>query len=130
MDASVEDQLLEADRRFNHEVAAARGADRAEVWASWFAGNGRQLVPGAVVGGREAITGMMGPVFAVEDHGLTWDPDLAEGSGDWGWTSGRYVSRSAGADGPETREGRYLTVWTRTATGWKVAVDTGIPDPQ
>ena len=45
------------------------------------------------------------------------------------WTSGRYTSTSPGPDGPVTATGRYLTVWTLTPEGWRVAVDTGVPDP-
>jgi ketosteroid isomerase-like protein len=126
---NVADQLLDADRRFAAEVAAARGAERADVWAGWFADNGRQIVPAAVVAGRAAIRDLMVSTFADTGFTLTWEPDLADGAGDRGWTSGRYVSTRRGADGTVSRQGRYLTIWRRAADGsWQVAVDTGVPD--
>jgi len=126
---NVSAQLLAADRAFASAVAAAAGADRTAVWAHWFAADGRQLVPGGVVAGHRDIADLMGPAFADPAASLAWEPDLAGGGGDWGWTSGRYVSRQPGADGPVVTGGRYLTVWHRQADGaWKVAVDTGVPD--
>ena len=116
---------MEADRRFAAEVAAATGTDRARVWAEWFAPNGRQIVPASVVKGRKAIAKLMAGAFANPEYHLSWEPD----QGGDGWTSGRYTSVSPGADGPVTTEGRYLTVWVVTEEGWKVAVDTGVPDP-
>jgi ketosteroid isomerase-like protein len=123
------EELKAADRRFAAAVAAARGADRADAWTAWFAVDGCQIVPGAVVSGHAAIRELMAPAFADTTFALRWEPDLAEGTADRGWTSGRYVSIRRGADGPVRREGRYLTCWRRVADGsWKVAVDTGVPD--
>lgn len=130
-DGAVHDQLLAADRRFAAEVATAQGGERARIWAGWFAPDGRQLVPAAVVTGPADILGLMEPAFADPGFSLLWDPDLAAGADQWGWTSGRYVSTRPGPGGPVTREGRYLTVWQRQPDGgWKVAVDTGVPDGQ
>lgn len=127
--ADVPAQLMAADRAFAAAVAAATGTDRAAVWADWFAPDGRQLLPGAVVTGHEDIQGLMTSSFADPEATLTWEPDLADGAGDWGWTSGRYVSRRPGPDEPIVKGGRYLTVWRRDDRGaWKVAVDTGVPD--
>jgi ketosteroid isomerase-like protein len=129
MTRSTAEELLAADRRFAAEVAAAAGSDRTAVWAGWFADDGCQIVPGAVVRGHTAIRELMAPAFADTGYALAWDPDFAEGSPDGGWTSGRYVSTRHGPDGPVRREGRYLTFWKRAADGgWQVAVDTGVPD--
>ncbi len=125
----IAEQLMDADRRFAAEVAAAQGGERARIWAGWFAPTGRQLVPAAVVNGPAEILALMEPAFADPGFALAWDPDLADGEGAWGWTSGRYVSTRPGPEGPIAREGRYLTVWQRQNDGsWKVAVDTGVPD--
>lgn len=124
MDASVRDKLLAADRRFAADVAAAAGAARAQAWAGWFASDGRQLVPGRVVVGREAVHDLMEPFFADPANSLAWSPDQGGGAGDRGWTSGRYVSRTGGSES----EGRYLTVWVRIDGRWQVDVDTGVPD--
>ena len=127
-----EKELMEADRRFAREVAAASPSDRGMVWAGWFAGDGKQIIPGKVVAGTRSIGELMGTAFATVGYSLTWDPDVASASaaGDMGWTSGRYESRSSGPDGESVEHGRYLTIWNRMGDGgWKVAVDTGVPDP-
>ncbi|MCP4571057.1 MAG: hypothetical protein GY838_01770 [bacterium] len=122
---SVEQQVMAADRGFAAAVATARGVDRARVWAEWFAPEGRQLLPGQVIAGCAAVAALMTPFFADSASSLEWTPDQGGGDGDRGWTSGRYVSRTA--DG--VSEGRYLTVWVKVDGAWKVDVDTGIPDP-
>jgi ketosteroid isomerase-like protein len=118
-------ELMTADRAFAAAVDAAAGVERARVWAGWFAPDGRQILPGRVVTGREDVAALMAGAFGDPDYHLRWEPDRA---GDH-WTSGRYTSTSPGPDGPVTATGRYLTVWTRTPEGWRVAVDTGVPDP-
>ena len=126
-----EKELMEADRRFAAEVTTAAPADRGAVWAAWFATAGRQIIPGNIVQGNRSITTLMNPAFATPGYSLTWDPDLASSSlaGDMGWTSGRYQSRSPGPDVEVLEHGRYLTIWQRQPDGgWKVAVDTGVPD--
>jgi ketosteroid isomerase-like protein len=127
-----EQELMDADRRFAGEVAAAAPEDRGAVWAGWFAPDGRQIIPGRVVQGTRSIAELMGPAFATVGYSLTWAPDLASASadGDMGWTSGRYESRSTGPEGEKVGHGRYLTIWRRQADGgWKVALDNGVPDP-
>jgi ketosteroid isomerase-like protein len=130
--ARFEKELKEADRQFAKEVAAATAADRGRMWADWFSPDGRQIIPGQVVEGTRSIADLMGPAFASEDFMLTWEPDLASASaaGDMGWTSGRYESRGSTGSGATMQAGRYLTIWRRQADGaWKVALDTGVPDP-
>ncbi|HPF69349.1 MAG TPA: nuclear transport factor 2 family protein [Candidatus Krumholzibacteria bacterium] len=123
--------LMAADRAFAAEVGTATPADRAHVWAAWFTEDGRQLAPGAVVSGAGSIIEAMDGFFRTAGATLQWAPDLADGDGRFGWTSGRYVSTRPGPDGPVVRQGRYLTVWRRDEDrGWKVAVDTGVPDDQ
>jgi hypothetical protein len=127
----LEAEFMAADRQFAAEVATAGPEARATVWAGWFAGDGRQLIPRQVVQGSAKITDLMGPAFATPGYSLQWEPDLASVSaaGDLGWTSGRYVSSHAGPEGPVTTEGRYLTVWRRQPDGLlKVELDTGVPD--
>jgi hypothetical protein len=128
----LEQELLEADRRFAREVAAAAPAERGAAWAGWFALGGRQIVPGRVMTGTATIAEVMTRVFANPGYSLTWEPDLAEASADgtMGWTSGRYENRRAGPEGEIVEHGRYLSIWTRTTAGdWKVTLDTGVPDP-
>jgi ketosteroid isomerase-like protein len=67
--------------------------------------------------------------FAPDGPTLTWAPSRGEviGAGDLGYTVGRSVYRSKGADGkPTERHGQYVTVWKKQADGtWKVIYDTG-----
>lgn len=126
-----ERELMDADRRFAGEVAAAAPADRGKVWAAWFGSAGRQIIPGSIVQGDRSIAALMGPAFATPGYSLTWEPDLASSgaAGDMGWTSGRYESRRTDPEGDTLELGRYLTIWQRQPDGrWKVAVDTGVPD--
>ena len=123
------DVLLEADRQFALEVAE-RGL---EAWVDWFEEEGLQLAPGEVVRGKGAIRAYMEPSFGTEGFLLEWEPEHASisASGDLGYTYGRYAVHRTGEDGSDVvREGRYVTIWHRQSDGtWKVALDTGVPDP-
>jgi ketosteroid isomerase-like protein len=127
-----ESELMEADRLFSNQVAAVNPADRANTWAKWFTPSGRQIVAGKVVQGSPSVADLMNGAFTSPGYSLTWEPDMASASqdGTLGWTTGRYESRG-GEPGQETiARGRYLTIWRRLEDGsWKVAVDTGVPDP-
>jgi uncharacterized protein (TIGR02246 family) len=126
-----ETEFMAADRRFAAEVDTAAADDRARIWATWFAPDGRQIVPGRVVQGQSSIAEMMAGAFGTPGYSLAWEPDRAVVStaGDLGWTSGRYQSTSPGPQEPATSAGRYLTIWRRQADGTlKVDLDTGVPD--
>lgn len=79
--------------------------------------------------GREAIMTDWAPFFAADGPTLAWAPTKGEviGAGDLGYTTGRSVFRTKGADGKTTeRLGQYVTVWKKQADGsWKVIYDTG-----
>jgi len=87
---------LDPDAAFAGEGGVSRGPDAVvESWA-------RLLAPG-------------GPTLA-------WHPDRAHaaGSGDLGFTEGRYLWEF----GKERAEGRYVTVWRRRgASGWRALFD-------
>lgn len=123
------DVLLEADRQFALEVAE-RGL---EAWVDWFEEEGFQLAPGEVVRGKTAIRAYMQDSFGTEGFLLEWEPEHASisASGDLGYTFGRYRAHRTGPDGTDVvREGRYITIWHKQPDGtWKVALDTGVPDP-
>jgi len=124
-------EFMTADRQFCADVAAADPGARADIWARWFAADGRQMVQRQMLQGRESIAALMDPAFTSPGYSLTWGPDqvVVSAAGDLGWTSGRYVSTSAGPDGPVQTEGRYLTIWRRQADGsLQVDLDTGVPD--
>lgn len=127
--ASV-DELMSADSAFAH-ATAERGADG---WVSYFAEDGIMVVPGRQLVGRDEIRGVMTDVFSDPGYSLLWSPTGGEvaGSGDLGYTIGRYLSRRTGGDGADrVNRGTYVTVWRLGASGdWKVAVDLGVPDPE
>lgn len=58
---------------------------------------------------------------------LAWAPAVADVSldGDLGWTMGPWTWR-AGRDSAVTARGTFVTVWRRTADGWRVAADDGV----
>jgi len=65
---------------------------------------------------------------------LTWEPSFVEvaSSCDFGYTWGRYtltVPLPKYGPKPFIRQGTYVTIWRRDASGkWKVALDGGTPD--
>jgi ketosteroid isomerase-like protein len=79
--------------------------------------------------GRDAVMKGWADFFEPDGPTLTWQPIKGEvvGAGDVGYTTGRSVFRSKGADGKMTeRRGEYITVWKKQADGsWKVVFDTG-----
>lgn len=122
-------QLLETDRAFN-AMAQKQGVQAA--FAHYAApdavllNEGLQPVRGhaAVVAGFDNIP---------EGYSLVWQPvagDVAA-SGDLGYTWGRFVATTRGADG-EARisHGKYTSIWKRQADGaWKFVLDTGNGNP-
>jgi ketosteroid isomerase-like protein len=123
-DSSV---LMDADRAF--AAAVAKGGT--DAWVSWFAADGAQIVPNAgEIHGSDAIRKLMAPLDDPANE-LTWEPLRADiaASGDLGWTTGTYVSRTTLPDGTTTeRDGRYVTIWRKQADGsWKVVMDLGNP---
>lgn len=76
--------------------------------------------------GRDQIL----PLFPPDSPGkLTWDPYFAEaaGSGELGYTLGKYEYRYTDAEGAEqVATGHYVTIWKRQADGkFKYVFDTG-----
>lgn len=73
------------------------------------------------------MAGAFGPNSA-----LTWQPTKVEvaRSGDLGYTTGTYESKFHDKEGkPQTRRGRYVTVWRKDPAGrWKVVIDIGNQD--
>jgi ketosteroid isomerase-like protein len=83
--------------------------------------------------GRDAIMKEWAEFFSPDGPTLTWAPTRGEviGAGDLGYTTGRSVFRSKGADGTITeRRGQYVTVWKKQADGrWQAIYDTGSTIP-
>jgi ketosteroid isomerase-like protein len=121
--------LMVADRAFNRATAARR----ADGWMEFIAEDGEMIRSAGTITGRAAIREAMAKAFADTAFSLTWEPLQADagGSGDLGYTNGKYEARFRDANGkPTVRIGRYLTVWKKQANGsWKVVRDIGVQDP-
>lgn len=127
-DLAAERQALRGADSLFAVATAARGADG---WADFFEASGVQFTQSYRIDGREAIRAFMAPVLGPGQPRLEWRPSEAHvaGSGDLGYTLGRW--RLVGtAEGVDTLlgEGHYVTIWRKTADGWRVAVDIGTRD--
>jgi ketosteroid isomerase-like protein len=124
-DASV---LMQADRDFA-KATAEKGVDG---WMAYMAPNAVDLT-GDLLVGPDQIRAAMVKQFKLADYKLSWAPTKAEflGTGDIGYTVGKYEVRYTGEDGrPQGRRGTYLTTWQKQNDGsWKVICDIGSPDP-
>ncbi|MBL8901172.1 MAG: DUF4440 domain-containing protein [Planctomycetes bacterium] len=112
--------LVEADRRF----ARATRERGVEGWLENFAPEALVFPPSGpiAVGAAERELFFRGRPFP--PAGFTWEPDEAwcAGSGDLGFTRGTWSAAPAevGAAAPG---GRYLSVWTKRAEGWRGLAD-------
>ena len=89
---------------------------------SYFASDPSVYVPGMpLVKGTDAVRKMFAEMSSVPGFSLTWTVTKAEvsASGDMGYTAGSYKSAMGGA--PET--GKYITIWKKEGTEWKVTED-------
>jgi len=118
---------LEAlDRAFAADSAVRGGAAWVERFAAegsaWSRGTTRTNGPEAVGAGIDAMR--------ANGHELLWGP-AASGlapAGDMGFTTGPY--RIVGRESGEVAStGIFVTIWRRYGDQWRVAFDTGIPDP-
>jgi len=99
---------------------------------AWFAEDAIKLaLTGDEVRGHEAIREADAPLWDDPTLTLRWEPDV----GGWlepgftGYTRGRYtLDRTSDAGESVIGSGTYLTLWRKTKAGWRVTLDTGIPD--
>jgi ketosteroid isomerase-like protein len=124
---ALEAQLLETDRAFSR-MSAAQGMTAA--FMAYVAEDATMLpIYQDMVRGRNAIRELMAD--GSEGVTLTWQPVQAEvtASGEMGYTIGvSEVTRTLPDGKPETRRGKYLTIWRRQSDGsWKWTVDIGNP---
>jgi ketosteroid isomerase-like protein len=107
---------------------AARGLDG---WMHWMAEDvlrpdfhGPATQGKAAVRARDSVT-----VFGTPGHRLAWQPTESGAftDGRHGWTRGAWQVLDPA--GTRLATGRYITIWRRTAEGWRVVMDTGVNDP-
>ncbi|MCI0408057.1 MAG: DUF4440 domain-containing protein, partial [Acidobacteria bacterium] len=129
--AEGEQALREMEAKLDAAVAAKDSQAFLALWAE----DAAMFPPGEpVVVGKEKILGEWAPILTDPNVSLTWSPDKAEisGSGDLGYTYGKYLWTGKGSDGqPARRNGKYVTIWRKGPDGkWRVVVDLGTPsDP-
>lgn len=118
---------LEAlDRAFAADSAIRGGAAWAERFeaegSTWSRGSTRSDGPEAIGAGIDAMR--------ANGHDLAWDPAVSglAPAGDMGFTSGRYRIRER-ETGDVTSTGIFVTIWRRHGDQWRIAFDTGLPDP-
>lgn len=108
--------IVELEGRF---AASSRSKGARAAFLEFLAEDSVVLQPGPVWG--RAAWEAQGEIDAT----LDWAPDLAQlsAAGDLGFSTGPWVltPREEGA----VAEGRYLTVWQKTADGWRVVFDGG-----
>jgi ketosteroid isomerase-like protein len=114
--------LVEAERAFA-ATAAAEGAREAFL---------RHAAEDAVIFAPEPVNALdhWRPRPPGRGSTLAWYPSIARASlsGDLGFTTGPYETRSA-TGGEPTGHGWYVTVWRNEGRGWRFVADLGTPNP-
>jgi len=129
--AAGEQELRDMEAKF----AAAVAAKDSQAFLAFWAEDAAMFPAGEPVAiGKEKILEEWAPILSDPTVSLTWSPDKAEisGSGDLGYTYGKYRWTGKGPDGQSTvRNGKYVTIWREGPDGkWRVVVDLGTPsDP-
>lgn len=121
--------LLDADRQFA-KASVERGA--AEAFRMYLTEDALQLPAGAnPIEGRENI--YQGMIDMPEDAVLEWEPQGGEvaRSGELGWTWGNYILSFRDSAGElKKSHGKYLNVWKKQESQWRVLVDIGNKSPE
>jgi len=108
--------LMQRDRDWSQTT---KDPDR---FLSYFTSDGSVYAPGMpLVKGTDALRKTYTEMSSAPGFSLTWTVTKAEvsASGDLGYTAGNYKLAMGGA--PES--GKYITIWRKEGTEWKVAED-------
>jgi ketosteroid isomerase-like protein len=121
---------MQADR----DYAAATAARRLDGWMSFLAADMVKAPwAGNFVKGLAEIRKQDADIFADTTRMLEWAPTDGGvySDGRYGYTKGRYeMVQRAGGSRTVLGRGAYLTVWRHDPEGWRVVLDTGVPDRQ
>ena len=122
--------VMQADR----DYAAATAARRLDGWMSFLAADMVKAPwAGNFVTGLAEIRKQDADIFADTTRMLEWAPTDGGvySDGRYGYTKGRYeMVQRAGGSRTVLGRGAYLTVWRHDPEGWRVVLDTGVPDRQ
>jgi len=128
------DQARTAIIQTDREFAKTGAAKDINAFMSFVADDVRLFPEGTMATGKPALRAMWEGEFKDPNWSIHWAPIAAEAcsSGDLGYTTGSYETRSQGSDGkPVIHRGSYVTIWRKQADGtWKVALDIGSAAPQ
>jgi ketosteroid isomerase-like protein/quercetin dioxygenase-like cupin family protein len=108
--------LMERDRAWSQTTKDPN------QFLSFFTSDGSVYAPGMpLVTGTDALRKTYTEMSSAPGFSLTWSVSKAEvsASGDMGYTAGSYKLAMGGA--PET--GKYITIWRKEGTEWKVVED-------
>ena len=130
--ASAQGDTRAADERALRETdlawAKAGAAKDLERTLSFLADDATEMAPNVPAAtGKAALRKVWGDMFKQPGFAMTWEPTKVEvaGSGDLGYSIGRYQHKMQGRDGkPMLDHGKYVTVWKKQPDGsWKAIVD-------
>jgi len=134
--AGPKEDLMAADKAFS-DLSVAKGNNAA--FLAYMTDDARTFGTGGqppMFSKKEAVKRFSDPANGNGDpkvNVLSWAPDHAEVSGDGtlGYTDGRWLFRGKdGKAGAFKLTGHYVTVWRKTASGWKYIADMGTNDPK
>jgi uncharacterized protein (TIGR02246 family) len=101
-------------------------AKDAHACAAFYADDGRIMPPNAPLAqGTEAITNVWKGFFQLKDFALTFEPTRISvaRAGDIAYDIGTYSLAFDGEQGPVRDRGKYVVVWRKVGSDWKVAAD-------
>jgi ketosteroid isomerase-like protein len=120
-------ELIKLEAAFSDAVQKGGG----QAFAGFFADDGVTLNNGKpAVLGRTAIAA--NARWDPKTYHLSWYPEGAQmgPSGDTGFTWGHYDASTTDTKGEATSlSGRYITVWKKVGSAWKVALDASADEP-
>ena len=120
---AAKQSLREADQAWL-KVFAGKDLDRS---VEFMEEDGSMLSPNQPIAtGHEAVRKQFADFFALSNFAISWTPErvYVARSGELGYTSGTYTFSFADPSGKQVNDkGKYVTVWTKHADGWKVTMD-------
>ncbi|MFT3870832.1 MAG: DUF4440 domain-containing protein [Nibricoccus sp.] len=117
------DEMIAAERAF---AALAAKTNTRDAFLTYLADDAIMFANGPRKG-KELYAGR-----PIDESLLAWGPAFADvaSSGDFGYDTGPYTHRQKRTDEKPSRQGQFVTVWKKQASGeWRVIFDTGYGHP-
>jgi ketosteroid isomerase-like protein len=120
---AAKDRLREADQAWL-KVFAGKDLDRS---VEFMEADGSMMSPNQPIAtGHDAVRKQFSGFFGLNNFTISCAPErvYVAHSGELGYTSGAYTFSFADPSGKQVSDkGKYVTVWTKHADGWKVTMD-------